>query len=181
MKPPHKPTFAWLCIIPPALILFFLCACGYNLVGRSSFLPEHIHNIAIPPFQNNTTQYRLGQELTAQVMEEFQRRGKYEIQPKEEPDSHALLEGEILSFNSKPLTFDANGRVNQFVVFLNVRIRFTDLTTGEEIYYNDLFSFKQNYQISVDSADFFDQESVAIRLSAKDFARTLVTTILEGF
>jgi len=163
------------------LSLLTAAACGYNLVGHSSFLPEHVKTIAIPPFKNSTTQYRLAQELTEQVTEEFNSRGRYDIVPEENEESDAVLLGEVISFASKPLTFDADGRVTQFVVLMNAKIQLKDLETGEDLFYNELFTFREEYQISVDSTDFFDQESTAIRESADDFARTLVTSILEGF
>jgi hypothetical protein len=162
-------------------VLAALSACGYSLVGRGSFLPESIKTIAIPPFKNNTTQYRLGEALTTTLTEEFITRGQYEILPAAGPDADAVLLGEVLSYSSKPLTLDADGRVTQFIVLLNAKIRLQDLNTGEDLYYNDLFMFREEYQISVDSADFFDQEGTAIVMSAKDFSRTLVTSILEGF
>ena len=38
---------------------YALAACGYHTAGSTNVLPKEIHTIAIPPWGNGTTQYKL--------------------------------------------------------------------------------------------------------------------------
>src|SRR5437879_13758687 len=68
--------------------------CGYHVVGRVNALPEGVHTIAIPAFDNRTTQYRIEQILTQDVVHEFMTRTKYRVVP-EADVAHLVMQGEV--------------------------------------------------------------------------------------
>jgi len=49
------------------------------------------------------------------------------------------------------------------------------------LFENPNYSFHDQYQISHDIASFFEEESPAVDRLSQDFARTLVSNILEAF
>ena len=52
----------------------------------------------------------------------------------------------------------------------------------EKVYFrSDHFVFKHQYEVRRDASGFFDQEIIAIEEVADDFAKSVVTSILEGF
>jgi hypothetical protein len=49
------------------------------------------------------------------------------------------------------------------------------------IYQNPSYLFREQYEVSQDLASFFEEDSPAFRRLSQDFARTLVSNILEDY
>jgi len=169
-------------ILPFFLITFvlFLAACGYQLAGRGTFLPEHIKKIGLPMFENHTPRADLERKITDKIQEEFITRGNYEIVSSEE-GVDALLKGEILSYSLLPRSADAEGRATSYSVIIRAKVYFKDMVRDQVIWENPNFVFREDFQISENIQDYYDQEIEAIDLSVESFARNIVSTILEGF
>ena len=168
--------------LPFLLIAFalYLAACGYQLAGRGTFLPEHIKKIGIPLFENHTPRPDLEMKMTEKIQEEFITRGNYQIVSSED-EVDALLKGEILSYNLNPRSADAEGRATSYTVIIRARVYFKDMVRDQVIWENPNFVFREDFQISENIQDYYDQEIEAINLSVESFARNIVSTILEGF
>jgi len=52
---------------------------------------------------------------------------------------------------------------------------------GKVLFENPNYSFHDQYQISREITSFFEEESPAVDRLSQDFARTLVSNILEAF
>ena len=161
--------------------LFLTAGCGYHTVGHSSQLPESVQTIAIPAFKNETLNYRIEQMLTASVVREFTPRTRYHIVNDAGDDADATLRGTVLSTAASPLTYDtATGRAASVLVVVSMKVSFTD-RNGKVLYQNPAYLFREQYEVSQDLATFFEEDSPAFRRLSQDFARTLVSNILEGF
>jgi outer membrane lipopolysaccharide assembly protein LptE/RlpB len=163
------------------LLLLLNCGCGYHTAGHGGQLPENVKTIAIPAFKNETTSYRIEQMLTASVVREFTTRTHYRIlnDPSEEAD--ATLRATVLSTTASPLTYDtATGRAASVLVVVSAKVSLAD-RQGKVLYQNPAFVFREQYELSQDLATFFEEDSPAFRRLSQDFARTLVSNILEGF
>ena len=55
------------------------------------------------------------------------------------------------------------------------------LSQGKVLYQNPSYLFREQYEVSQDLTSFFEENSPAFRRLSQDFARTLVSNILEGF
>ncbi len=67
-----------------------------------------------------------------------------------------------------------------------VKVEFRDLTTNKVLYENPAQTFKEEYEVTSvqaasDAAAFFGQNVNAMERIANDFAKTVVTSILEAF
>lgn len=163
-----------LCLLPAL-------ACGYHTVGHSVQLPENVKTIALPAFKNETPTYGIEQRLTASVVREFTMRTHYRILNNSSDDADATLNGTVVSTVASPLTYDtATGRAASVLVVVNMRVILTD-RSGKVLYQNSSYVFREQYEVSQDLASFFEEDSPAYRRLAQDFARTLVSNILEGF
>jgi hypothetical protein len=49
------------------------------------------------------------------------------------------------------------------------------------LFENPNYSFREQYQISSEITSFFEEESPAVDRLSQDFARTLVSNVLEAF
>ncbi len=170
---------------PGSLAFTFLmiasAGCGYHTAGRGTHLPQAVHVIAVPTFTNQTHSYRLEQVLTGAVVREFGTRARYRIIPENSVDADAVLRGTVVSTSTSPLTYDAKtGRASTMLVTVNLKVEMLD-RNGAVIYENPNYAFREQYQVSREISSFFDEESPALDRLARDFARTLVSNILEGF
>jgi len=163
-------------------VLFLLSAsCGYHTAGHAVQLPDNVKTIAIPAFKNETLTYRIEQMLTASVVREFTTRTHYRILNNSSDDADATLSGTVLSTVASPITYDTNtGRAASVLVVVSMKVSLTD-RSGKVLYQNPAYLFREQYEVSQDLATFFEEDSPAFRRLSQDFARTLVSNILEGF
>ena len=155
--------------------------CGYKTGGHAATLPESVHTIAIPAFVNQSKTYRVEQVLTGAVVREFVSRTHYRILNQESGDADATLHGTVVSTQLTPLAYDsATGRAASAIIVVNMKVSLVD-SHGKILFENPSYSFQEQYQISRDLNSFFEEESPAVDRLAQDFARTLVSNILEAF
>jgi hypothetical protein len=159
--------------------------CGYALAGRGSFLPDYIHTIGVPAFSNRTNVFNLETLVTQKVRSEFIGRGKYQILPEAE-GVDAVLIGEISAASLAPVSFNAQNIVSRYALTLSAKIQLKDLRQNKTLWENPSLSFRQEYEAQSgtgpgDAAAFFGQDSNALDRISSDFARTIVSSILEAF
>ena len=164
-----------------ALLAFGVSGCSYKTGGHATTLPASVHTIAIPAFINQSKTYRVEQVLSAAVVREFVSRTHYHIVNKESPDADAILRGTVVSTQLTPVAYDSvTGRAASAIIVVNMKVSLLD-RHGKVLFENPSYSFHDQYQISRDVNSFFEEESPAVDRLSQDFARTLVSNILEAF
>lgn len=164
-----------------ALLLPGLAACGYHLAGRGAVLPAGTRVVAVLPFANHTRQPQIGQALGAAVAQEFQERTRYRIQPAV-AGSDVAVHGDVRSLVDTPVTFDAaTGRATTVEVVMHVQVWLTAEPGGHELYRNNDLVFHEQYQISTEQQNFFEENSSAFQRLSREAAQTVVANILEAF
>jgi outer membrane lipopolysaccharide assembly protein LptE/RlpB len=162
-------------------LLLVGAGCGYHTAGHAVQLPENVKIIAVPTFVNETSEYRIEQLLTASVVREFITRTHYHILNNSSDAADATLRGTVISTSASPLTYNsATGQAASVLVVVSMRVALTD-RQGKVLYQNPSYLFREQYEVSQDLASFFEEDSPAFRRLSQDFARTLVSNILEGF
>lgn len=132
-------------------------------------------------FVNQTHAYRLEQILTGAVVRELRTRTKYEILPQAASDADATLRGTVTNIGTSPVTYDAQtGRASSILVTVNMKVDLVD-RQGALLYSNPSYIFRDQYQISRDVASFFEEDTPALERMARDFARTVVSNVLEAY
>ncbi len=167
-----------------------LCAlmtagCGYSLAGRGSFLPSYIRTIGIPTFANRTTVFNLETLLTQKVRAEFIGRGKYQILP-QNTGVDAVLTGEVTAVSIVPASFTAQQLASRYAITMTARIELRDLRENKVLWENPGVMFRQEYEATsgrgvTDPVAFFQQDANALERMSSEFARTIVSAILEAF
>ena len=165
-------AIAWIC--------FLSTGCGYHTAGHSNLLPSELRTLAVPAFVNETQTYKIEQTLTAAVVQEFTTRTKYHITA-DARSADAVLHGSVLSTYTTPLTYDTTtGRAATVLVIVSMSVALSD-RQGRVLYQNPSYVFREQYQISQDLSSFFEEDSPAFQRLSHDFARTLVSNVLEAF
>jgi hypothetical protein len=93
----------------------------------------------------------------------------------------ATLRGTVLSTSASPLTYNsATGQAASVLIVVSMKVSLSD-RQGKVIYQNPSYLFREQYEVSQDLASFFEEDSPAFRRLSQDFARTLVSNILEDY
>ncbi len=166
-----------------ALLVAALSAagCGYHVAGRAANLPSEWKTIAVPAFKNDTTRYRIEQRFTEAVIRQFLQRTKYRIVQNTE-DADAVLHGEVLTIETNPMIFNAiTGQVTMMLVTVHTKVLLVDNKTQKVAYKNDDIVFREEYQISTDAREFFEEQDPALERLARDLAAQLVSNVVETF
>jgi len=178
----RRPGRSALLVAAAALLLPLLTAssCGYSLVGTGAFLPEYIQTVAIPTFANDTQRFEVEIRITDAVTREFGARGNFSLVADEE-GADAVLTGTIIGFDMVPVGLGANEEANNYLVIIRAQVTFRDLVQNEVIFQNNAYEFRDQFQVEANPTEFFDVTNVAIDDIAREFARSVVSSILEGF
>jgi outer membrane lipopolysaccharide assembly protein LptE/RlpB len=164
-----------------AALLLVFAGCGYHTAGHVTTLPQSLKTLAIPSFLNQSQTYRIEQTLTSAVVHEFTTRTHYQIlnQPSEAAD--ATLRGTVLTTTATPLTYDSKtGRAESILLVVSIRVSLVD-RQGKVLFQNPSYVFREQYQVSQEPGSFFEEDSPAMSRLSRDFAQSLVSTVLEGF
>lgn len=165
------------------LALVLSSGCGYSLAGRGSFLPPHIQTIGVPLFTNVTSVYDVDRRVTERVVSELIGRGKYRVE-RSATGVDAVLSGEISSITLSPAATNAQRQAVRYLLVLTAKVEFRDLKENKVIWTNPAMQFREEFEASGTVADpnsFFGQDVNALDRLASEFARTLVSAILEAF
>jgi Lipopolysaccharide-assembly len=119
--------------------------------------------------------------MTDAVIREFATRTRFRVSPNANPDADAVLHGTILKQSVTPLTYNASTQESSsFLVTMVVSVTLNG-RDGKVLYENKNYVFRQQYQSTTDLPTFLDESPTALDRLSRDFARALVSDVLEGF
>ena len=122
---------AFLGLASAAVLALAGLSAGCAYTTQSSLDPKY-QTIAVEAFQNLTREYDLQAPLTNALLRAFTADGRLQVVDAQHAD--LLLEGLILDYSLKGLTFDANDEVTQFICVVTAGVRLTDQETGEVVW-----------------------------------------------
>lgn len=164
-----------------AALALGLAGCGYSLVGTNKgWLPENIRTVWVPAFVNDTSVVGLEQRLTGAVLRELSARRRLKPASSLE-QADAVLIGRVTSYSLQAVRFDAQGRALEYQANVTARITLTERASEKVLFNEPAFLFRQPYPVPVQNATYFNPENLALDQLAQPFARSVVSTILEGF
>ncbi len=112
-------------LLPSVAALAFI-GCGVYTFTGGGGLPRHIDSIAILPFENQTTQFTLTQELTQALQDDVP--GRLGLDFADENTADAVLRGTITRYDERAVNFQADPGGPQ------VFQRRVDITVSVELY-----------------------------------------------
>ncbi|HEY7056183.1 MAG TPA: LPS assembly lipoprotein LptE [Vicinamibacterales bacterium] len=173
--------------VAPLLIIALLlqAACGYSLAGRGSFLPLYIKTIGVPQFRNLTSIPDVDRRVTDRVRSELIGRGKWVVKP-DATDVDGLITGDIVSIAVAPAAFNAQQQATRYALILTARVDFKDVRANKILWSNPSMQYREEFDVTtatatLDATAFFGQDINALERMASEFARAVVSAILEAF
>ncbi len=161
-------------------------SCGYALAGRGSFLPTYIRVLGIPMFENSTPFQTVEQIFTQKVRLEFQSSRRYTVVPTDE-GADGIVRGQITAISTQPVSLTDAQLASRYRVTVVVKIAFEDVKAQKVLWENPALSFSDEYELASpgtsggDVSAFIGNERVAMERLSEDFARSVVSAILEAF
>ena len=196
LKPSSPQALGWvgrdICYLSPVrtvfrtsialLLVLEMTSCGYHLVGTTSFLPEDIETLHVEKFVNQTKWVDMDQRLMEALTLEWVRRRR--LQLVDNPgQADVVLSGTIQRLAVIPVSYDDQGRANEYQMSLQAMVQLKDVRAEEaEVLWEDkAFSRRTSYAVDPVAVNYFDRQNIAMTELSSDFARALVTAVLEGF
>jgi hypothetical protein len=164
------------------LSLFWLVCgtgCGYRVASKNR-LTVPFDSVAVTPLENLTTYYQVEQILTRALINELVKSSGWDVR-REPAKAQAVLEGQISRLAVSPLTFGRASFGSSFLVLMFAQVRLRDRSSGEILYENNDYVFREQYVINVEVENFFSEMNPALERISQDFATSLVANVLENF
>jgi outer membrane lipopolysaccharide assembly protein LptE/RlpB len=160
--------------------VFAMAGCGYHTIGSAAHLPPDVRTLSIPVFATRTEAYHTEAVVTEAIIREFAARTKLHVTPSTTGDFDAVLHGAILQQTVAPLTY--NTSTQQSSSFLITIVASVTLTghDGKILYENKNYVFRQQYQSTTNLPTFLDESPAAEERLSREFARALVSDVLES-
>lgn len=134
---------------PRAALLWLTCAavacsgCAYTT--NTALLPSHLRTIAIPVFENGTTQAALEREITEALIAKFI--ADNHLRVVDERVANSVLRGRVVGYRNAVFGFNGNLRAQEYRVTVTVAVTFKDLVKNREIWNEPTLTKYANYYV----------------------------------
>ncbi len=163
-----------------AMLLLGMTGCGYHTVGAASHIPASVRTLAVPIFQSKVQGFNTETVFTEAVVRELNSRTRYRV-VNVATGADAVLKGTILTETVAPLTYDSSsGQTSSYLVSVTAAVQLV-AHDGTVLYRNDAFAWREQYQSTQDLSGFVQEDSAAVRRMGREFAKALVSDMLESF
>jgi len=110
-----------------SILMTLSLSCGYYSFTGS--IPSHIKTVAVPLFDDNTSFPGVRELLTNKVIDAFIAENVLQVVP--EPKADLLITGTILSIKERAAIITTGEEVDQFEVYVNVKVKCLEVKSGK--------------------------------------------------
>ncbi len=142
-------------------------------------LPQYMTTLAIPVFQNRTTQPNLENELTQQLNQDFLVDGRLALTDADH--ASAVLQGTIVQYRLEPLLLDIYRTPQQYKMRLILLLSLKDTKAGKNLWTEDNFEEDTTYYVNNSLGIPPETEADARRRLIQQVSKRIVARLIEGF
>jgi outer membrane lipopolysaccharide assembly protein LptE/RlpB len=113
-----------------AALTVIVAGCGYY--SFSGAVPGGVKTIAVPLFDNNTSEFGIREQLTDAVVERFLRDNIVKVV--DLGQAQTILRGTILNVTDEPYTFQETETVQEYRVFVTINVTMENTETGDAMW-----------------------------------------------
>jgi len=114
-------------VIVFCILIGLSLSCGYYSFTGS--IPSDIKTVAVPLFDDNTSFPGVREDLTNKVIDRFIAENVLQVVPESKAD--LLITGTILSINEKAAIITTGEDVEQYEVYVNVKVKCMEVKSGK--------------------------------------------------
>jgi hypothetical protein len=134
----------WRTIIAFLAVALFAGSCAYSTT--TALLPPHMKTVAIPVFENATTEYSLPQEITDAVIVRFVQDNHLRVVP--ERSANSVVRGRVVGYKNSVFGFSDQARAQEYRVAVTVSVTFKDLVKNREVWSEPELTKTANYYVT---------------------------------
>ena len=108
-------------------------------------LPSHLKTIAIPPFENETSEYTLEQDVTDAVVQRFV--GDNHLRIVDEKSADCVIKGKLTEYRNAIFGISNSDLAQEYRVTIGVSVVFKDQVKNREIWHDDELVKTANYYV----------------------------------
>ena len=151
------------------LSMLMLCtSCGYHRQDTRVQLPSWIRTIYIAPWQNKSTELRLGTWITDELREEFIRDSGLRLVSRDQAD--VILEGCVENVFTTGLSYITYDVTIERRVSVDCSIRLMDAKTGEQIWKSTDIYREESFYVGKDIMTTEGRKDKALKKLSRDVA-----------
>jgi hypothetical protein len=168
-----RPTAARLAAVSLALALAG-GGCAYST--STALLPAHLKTVAVPVFENTTSEYTLEQQVTDAVIARFV--ADNHLRVVDERSANLVVKGRILGYRNAVFGFNTATNANEYRVTIEVAVTLKDQVKNRELW-NDptLVRFANYYVVDVPGekarTEVDGRKDAITKIADEIFARTV--------
>ena len=152
-------------------------SCAYTT--SSALLPGHLKSVAIPAFENGTTEYSLEREVTDAVIARFVADNHLKVV--DERSANAVVKGRITAYRNAVFGFSQGAQAQEYRVTLSASVTFKDLVKNRELWSEpDLVKTANYYVVDTPGAS-AKTELDGRREAIAKLAEEIVARSVEGW
>ena len=136
------PAKIWTRLLPLGAV-FVLGSCAYST--SPALLPSHLKTIAIPSFENETSEYTLEQDITNAVVQRFVQDNHLKVV--DERSAQSVIKGKITAYRNSVFGISAGttNRAQEYRVTITVSVVFKDVVKNRELWSEEHIEKTANY------------------------------------
>jgi lipopolysaccharide assembly LptE-like protein len=138
-KKPRSPALALLLISGAVLG----SSCAYTT--STALLPSHLHTVAIPVFENSTTEYSLEQEVTEAVIRRFVEDNHLRVV--DERSADCVIRGRIVTYRNSVFGISNAALAQEYRVAIGLDVTFKDQIKNREVWHDPNLEKTANYYV----------------------------------
>ncbi len=158
------------------LLTVLLGGCGYTVNGT---LPSHITTVAVPIFENRTSEPAIEGLITRAVVEAFSTNGRLKVVGRDRAD--AVLDGEITSYAITSIAFDRDANVRLYRLLVTINLRMRDLRRNTLLFQENNIREQADFRVQNAVSQTISREETALRAAAVDIGRSIVSLAVARF
>ena len=129
--------------VAAALLALAAGSCAYTT--STALLPSHLKTVAVPVFENGTTEYTLEQAVTDAVIARFVADNHLKVV--DERSANAVIKGRITAYKNSVFGFSSTAQAQEYRVTLGASVTFKDLVKNRELWSEQNLVKTANYYV----------------------------------
>jgi hypothetical protein len=154
-------------------------ACGYRFAGEGVGPRPSLQRIAIPVFENSTSESGLETLLASDLRHEFILRSRFQVVPVEQ--SEAVFRGHIIKLYTADIAHRQAEQTIESRIYITLDIRCEDTRTGEILWQDRSLTYFKEYLHTADPMITYANRRRAEAVIARDLAVRIHDRFLSNF
>ena len=132
-------------VLAAALVTTALAATSCAYTTSTALLPPHLKTVAVPVFENGTTEYTLEQDVTEAVISRFVADNHLKVV--DEKSADAVIKGRLILYKNAVFCFSQAAQAQEYRVTLTASVTFKDKVKNRELWSEPELVKTSNYYV----------------------------------